>query len=101
MDDEYVGLLPKEKTLPCIGLLDEDGEHLGCGNYGRWHVWYRGFSSPTTPPFPPANIAYNTLCDDCAAHELKHGRVGYQVACVKPIDNRYLPNSDRAKRAPA
>jgi hypothetical protein len=70
---------------------------LECDKYARWYVWYKGFSSPTEPPFAPINLAYNSLCDTHAIEELKNGRKGWQVECIRLIDDHFLPEGDRAK----
>lgn len=70
---------------------------LECENYARWHVWYKDFSSPIAPHFPPANIAYNSFCDEHAIEEIKAGRAGYQVVRIQLVADQFLPESDRAK----
>lgn len=71
-----------------------------CDNYGRWNVWYKDFSSPTSPPFMPFNIAYNTFCDEHAIAELRNGRNDWHVECIKLVDDYHLPDDDRVKRKP-
>lgn len=65
---------------------------MECDNYARWHVWYKGVSLPM-----PFNIAYNSFCDEHACAELRNGREGWQVACVRLIAEQFLPNDDRAR----
>jgi hypothetical protein len=71
-----------------------------CDKPARWHVWYKNFSTPTTPPFVPVNIAYNTFCDEHAAAEMIAGRAGYPVEVIKLIADSLLPDDDRAKNRP-
>ena len=70
---------------------------LECDNYARWHVWYKDCSSPTGPLlYVPFNIAYNSFCDEHAIEEMKNGRKGWAVVCVKLVGDQFLPSEDRA-----
>jgi hypothetical protein len=68
-----------------------------CGKPGRWHVWYKGCTSPQGGYFPPANIAYNTLCDEHAINDILRGRNGWQVEQVSLVADQFLPDDDRAR----
>ena len=69
---------------------------LECDQHARWHVWYKHFSSP--PSLVPANIAYNSFCDEHMIEEVRNGRAGYHVVCIKLVDDQFLPDSDRSKQ---
>jgi len=60
---------------------------LECEKYARWHVWYKGFSSPTSSPF----------LDEHMIEEVKNGREGWQVVCIRLVADQFLPETDRAK----
>jgi len=53
-----------------------------CKKSAVYHVWYIDVDST---PICGFNIAYNSLCPDCTAEEVKNGRDGYLVACAKRI----------------
>ena len=63
---------------------------LECEEYARWHIWYKGLSSS----FP---VGYNSFCDEHVINEVKNGREGYQVECIKLVADQFLPDDDRAK----
>lgn len=65
-----------------------------CDKPGRWYTWYKDV---TLPIGQSGNIVYNTFCDEHAIAELRNGRVGCQVACLKLIADSLLPDDDRAK----
>jgi len=67
---------------------------LECEKYARWHVWYKGFSSPTSSPFLPVNIAYNSFCDEHMIEEVKNGREGWQVVCIRLVADQFLPETE-------
>lgn len=60
---------------------------LECENYARWRVWYKENLGP---------FQYRTLCDEHAIIELQQGRNGWPVACIRLIDDCFLPENDRA-----
>lgn len=71
---------------------------LECEKPGRWHVWYKHVVLPIG--MSGHNIAYNTLCDEHVALELIDGRAGYPVACIKLVQDQFLPEDDVAKIRP-
>lgn len=60
---------------------------LDCEKEAKWYTWYKDISNPTSPPFPPANIMYNSFCDEHVLTEIKNGREGYPVVCARLIED--------------
>lgn len=61
---------------------------LECDELAQWRVWYAG----CVLPVGGGNIAYNSLCDEHATFEMKNGRDGWSVACVKKIEDNHPVN---------
>ena len=55
---------------------------LDCDNSPVWNVWYRNC---TSEPLIGFNIMYNSLCTNHAVKEMKDGRDGWPVECVRLI----------------
>lgn len=69
---------------------------LECDDYARWHVWYKSVSLSIGAV---GNIAYNSFCDEHMIEEVKNGRMGSPVVYVRLVDDGFLPDGDRAKKA--